>query len=233
MAGSKRRGHNRSLPFRSVYQRKHQLVVGLRDWGAANYRNFPWREPGQSLYRILVAELLLKRTTATAAAKAYPAFLARFPSLESLSHATVGDLEEALAPVGLQTQRAKSIKSMTAYLLAEYGGRLPCTLQELSAVPALGPYSARALLTFGLGKAVAVSDTNVRRILRRVFAKAGTGDLNDDHVQALADALLPDDGYVLHNYALLDLGSAVCRYDRPRCERCPIEEWCDSAGTRQ
>ena len=225
-------GHSECLPLQRVYQRRHEIVESLRLWGTEHFRTFPWRDPGRTLYEVLVAEVLLKRTTATAASRAYSDFLARFPDLDRMANATLAELEHALAPVGLQLQRAKATRALAGYLLSKHGGTIPETLQELLAVPGLGPYSARALLAFGLGLAVAVCDTNVRRILKRVFADAGATHLADGQLQTLADALLPDWGHLPHNYALLDLGSTVCRYDRPRCEVCPIKGLCDSGRTR-
>ena len=219
------------FPFKAVESRKREITEILSRWGSEHLRSFPWRLPSRPPYEILLAELLLKRTTATAAAKVYPHILSRFPTLASLSSSTTRELEDILAPIGLQVQRARAIKALTDHLNIEHKGIIPSTFQELSESPGLGPYSARAVLSFGFGVPSAVCDSNVKRVLQRIFAKSLRYKEQDSHFQRIADALLPAQGHSLHNYALLDLGSLVCRYDRPRCLHCPLSGLCDSAAT--
>ena len=230
MTGRKLPPVSANSAIHEVHRRKRDIADNLGRWGAEHLRSFPWRLPNQPPYEILLAELLLKRTTAAAAAKVYPRILSRFPSLASLSNASIQDLEEILAPIGLQVQRAKAIKALADHLNFEHGGVIPSTFQGLSESPGLGPYSARAVLSFGFGIPSAVCDSNVKRVLHRIFANSLEPEVRDSHFQKLADAMLPERGHSLHNYALLDLGSLVCRYDRPRCQQCPLSELCDRVG---
>jgi A/G-specific adenine glycosylase len=73
----------------------------LLSWFACERRAFPWREPGRTPYEVVVAEILLQRTTATGVARAYAGFVDRFPSWAALAQSSLEDLENALRPFGL------------------------------------------------------------------------------------------------------------------------------------
>ena len=106
--------HQKSLSFANHVLR----------WAGQNFSDFPWRL-NRSPYEILVAELLLKRTTATAASRVYEDFLAKFPSLQEVASAPDEDLVNALSSLGLQHQRARSIKQLAVWLLSKHDGEIP------------------------------------------------------------------------------------------------------------
>lgn len=202
----------------------------LRWWRKAA-RHYPWRENGRTAYEILVAEMLLKRTTASAAARLYQDFLRQFPSVEALDKAPEHQVEEALATVGLQRQRARGFKGMARYLSQVTGGEVPNDLGALCRVPQVGKYASAAVASFAMGIPVAVLDSNVERILRRVFMHTLPAPPGPSLLRILADMLLPPRAHREFNLAMLDLGAGVCRYVRPRCAVCPIRTLCDYGAT--
>ena len=141
----------------------------LLEWAADHRRAFPWREKTVSAYEVLVAEVLLKRTTARAAARVFPTFICQFPDIECVRQALLEQLEAALQPVGLYRQRAKGLKELAEYLVVKHKGQVPRGLPDLVKVPHLGPYSARAILSFGHGIPAAIVDSNVQRVLGRLY----------------------------------------------------------------
>jgi len=208
-------------------QKKDVFQNLLLIWAHRNLRDFPWRRLGRTPYEVLVAELLLKRTTATSAARVYEDFLQRFPSLQAIENGSEEQLAHVLSKVGLQWQRAKAIKELAKYLNEVEGGEAPSDLDRLLSVPGLGGYSARAILSFGFGISSAVVDTNVERILSRVFKNVLPRKPSQRLVQGLAGSLLPDESHRAYNLALLDLGALICRYIDPLCEKCPLGSICD------
>ena len=215
------------LPAPSV---KEAFVQGLLDWSAKNLRDFPWRKwPDITPYEVLVAELLLKRTTAEAARRAYPGFLERFPDVGSIYAATHEELVDSFRGVGLYNQRARATARLAEHLIVVHGGDIPSDLEDLMAVPGLGAYSARAILSLGYGVPSAVVDSNVGRVFARVFKRSISDRPSLKVLQACADYLLPATGHRLFNLALLDLGSLVCRPAGPRCDSCPVASVCDDA----
>ena len=214
-------------------KKKPAFQTAVLRWSKSNTRWFPWRSHSRSSYEILVAELLLKRTTATAAASIYETFLMKYPSIDVLSNASEGQLAQDLEGVGLYRQRARATYRLAQYLVDFGDGRVPATLSDLLKVPGIGEYSARAILSFGYGRPAAVVDNNVVRVLGRVFQ-----DLMPEHpspglLQELADTLLPERGHREFNFGLLDLGALVCRNVRPHCNSCPLRDICDYASSRE
>ena len=195
-------------------------------WADKNFSDFPWRQ-SRSPYEILVAEVLLKRTTATAAARVYENFLLRFPSLQDIASAPDEELVEALSSVGLQRQRTRSMKQLAAWLLSRHGGFIPSGLEDLLEVPGLGNYSATAILSFGYGVPAAVLDTNVERILIRAFGNSLPPHPSWTLLREVAQVLLPTAQHREYNYGLLDLGRLICRYSDPKCGECPLASVCD------
>ena len=212
-------------PIGHVPEIRHALLT----WAEGHLREFPWRGESVSTYEVLVAEVLLKRTTARAASRVFPTFIARFPDLDSIRKAAVGELEAALEPVGLYRQRARGFKEMAEHLVSQCQGMIPDGLPGLLEVPHLGPYSARAVLSFGYGIPTAIVDSNVQRVLGRVYSRRLGEAPSVSATQVLADLVLDAEHHKTFNWAILDLGAMVCRYDKPKCHVCPLVSSCDFA----
>ncbi len=195
-------------------------------WVTDQLRDYPWRKPGRSPYEILIAEILLKRTTATAAARVYEDFLHKFPSPQAINDADEEELAQVFLKVGLQWQRAKAVKALAGHLTEVQGGEIPCDLHLLLGIPGLGEYSARAILSFGFGIPVAVVDANIERILGRAFQNVLPRRPSQHSLQVLAGSLLPNKSHRDYNLGLLDLGAVICRYTAPLCEECPLTSIC-------
>ncbi len=213
---------------RDVERRRLRIVRRLLAWGRANERKFDWRDPERSPYEVLVAEMLLKRTTSTAAARVYPIFLEKFPTISAVAEAPAPYLEDALRSVGLYKQRALGFQQLAAHVRDTHEGEVPSTIASLERLPHAGPYSARAVVSFALGKRAAVVDSNVVRIITRIFRDSLPDRPTEKVLQEVADALLPKREHRAYNYALLDFGASVCRYVRPKCADCPLADLCDA-----
>ena len=140
----------------------------LLSWFACNGRSFPWRQPGRTPYEVVVAEILLQRTTAAGVARAYPRFTERFPSWAALSQAPLECLESALRPLGLWRQKTLAFQSLAQSIEAN-GGAIPRTRTELERMRGIGPYTASAVLTIVYGRAEPLLDVNMARCLWRFF----------------------------------------------------------------
>jgi len=210
-----------------VQRRRRYIRRGIVGWATTAARSYPWREPGRTPYEVLIAELLLKRTTATATARLYEDFLTRFPSFDVLAAAAPADLETTLSTVGLQHQRAEALREIAEVVLERWGGCLPNGMEELQSIPHVGPYVAGAVRSFAFGQPSVIVDSNVHRVVTRLFrdslpSKAGLAD-----VRRVAEGLLPVRHHREFNLGLLDLGGLVCRYRLPKCGICPLSGYCD------
>ena len=198
----------------------------LLEWSSNNFCELPWRRH-RSPYEILVAELLLKRTTATAVARVYEDFLAQFPTIQDLASAREQELVQALSGLGLQRQRARAMKHLADWILTSEAGSIPNDIERLLQVPGLGSYSASAILSFGFDIPAAILDANVERILFRMFSNRLTTRPSQLILNEIAQQLLPVDKHREYNFGLLDLGRLVCRYVHPKCGECPLSSTCD------
>jgi A/G-specific adenine glycosylase len=215
------------LPSEGV-ERIHWLRRRLLSWFERNGRSFPWRDPDRTPYEVVVAEILLQRTTATAVTRAYAGFIERYPSWAALAHAPLDGLESTLRPLGLWRQKALAFQHL-AQSVEEHGGIIPRTRAELERLPGIGPYTASAVLAIVHGRAEPLLDVNMARLLGRFLGPRGrteAGPKRSLHVRALR--LVSGKRSLEVNWAALDFGALVCRARRPRCPECPLRTRCRS-----
>lgn len=201
----------------------------LLSWFEGCGRNFSWREARRNAYEVVVAEILLQRTTASAVAQAYTPFLARYPSWTALGRATREELWEVLKPLGLWRQKAGVLHSL-ARTVEERGGALPASCRELEQLKGVGQYTASAVLSVVHGQAEPLVDVNTARVLGRFFGFRPMPRVGDPHLHALTRCLVVGEKGLTVSWAVLDFGALVCRARRPLCQRCPLSGSCDSSG---
>jgi A/G-specific adenine glycosylase len=199
----------------------------LLAWFRLQGRNFPWRESGRTAYEILVAEVLLQRTTAAKVAQAYNAFLKRYPSWSSLAHTSLEDLKDHLKPLGLWLQKALVFQSL-AKTIEERKGSLPASRAELEQLPGIGQYIANAVLLTFYKQPEPLVDGNMARVLERFFGPRKLADIRyDPYLQTLARHVVNTENSLLVNWAILDLGALVCKNGTPLCLQCPLKGKCE------
>jgi A/G-specific adenine glycosylase len=214
-------------------QRITSLRRRLLCWFVRNGRSFPWREPGRTPYEVVVAEILLQRTTAAAVARAYSGFLKSYPSWVALAQTPPEGLENALRPLGLWRQKALAFQRL-AQSIEMNGGVVPRTREELERLPGIGPYTASAVLALVYGRAEPLLDVNMARLLGRFLGPCeGTEAKPTRALQALALRLVRSKRVLEVNWAALDFGALVCRPRRPLCPQCPLRARCQYANSRQ
>jgi A/G-specific adenine glycosylase len=191
-------------------------------WEKENWVPYPWRVE-RTPYKVLIAEVLLKRTTRQAVSREFPRFIEKFPSIEAIYVAPLEQVAEALKHLGLYWQRARQLKELAKVIVEKYGGKIPDDWSALAELPGVGVYIAGAVLSFGYGKKAPVLDSNVTRLLNRLTGReAGRTEKYLDFLRLL----LPDREVDYFNYGIIDLGAIVCHYRRPLCNRCPLRDLC-------
>jgi A/G-specific adenine glycosylase len=209
-----------------IRERKLPIQKHLLEWGRTNYRQFPWRN-NRTPYSVLIAEVLLKRTTAAAVNVTFENFIVRYPSVEKLSKADCLALEKFLSKLGYHKIRARILIEISNYILNNYGGQIPKDIDGLLKIPHVGLYTANSILCFANDLPAAILDTNVDRIIKRVFQDGISLTTSLGPSQYIAQMLLPEKNAVGFNYAMLDLGALVCKSGIPLCPACPINKYCD------
>lgn len=198
-------------------------------WFGQHGRQLPWRRPGQSVYKMIVAEVLLQRTRAEAVAKVYSRFFGMYPSWASLSRAKRADLVSILRPLGLWRRRVDVMIAL-ANSLKERHGRLPSDRQEIEDLAGVGQYIANAIELIGTGTPRPLLDVNMARVLERYFGPRVLADIRyDPYLLNLAQRLVECDEPLSLNWAILDLGAMICHSRSPECRGCPLRHGCNYA----
>lgn len=211
------------------------VAEALLTWFKEHARTFVWRT-SKDPFLVLTAEILLRKTGARAVEQFLPTFLDAYPTVRALSSASETELTAALAPLGLGQQRAKQFHELARELTKTFGGEIPAELSDLLRLPGVGPYTAAMVASTCFGKPVPAVDTNIARVVSRVFGlipshaeprkSTNIWDLTGLLVRAREDAV-PDT-----TWAILDFAAAICTARRPKCLSCPLQEHCVWARTR-
>jgi len=205
--------------------RRVALVRRLLSWYRKHKRDLPWRRT-KDPYKILISEVMLQQTQVDRVIPKYKEFLKFFPTMKVLAASEPRQVRRMWYPLGYNA-RPLRLHALARETLAKYGGHLPRDPQELDRLPGIGPYTAGALASIAFGIPLPALDTNVKRVLGRVFY--GSRRPADRILFKLASALIPAHAPGDFNQALMDLGAGVCRARRPRCRRCPMKPWCAAA----
>ena len=208
---------------------RHEFSRRLRAWFQRHRRDLPWRRT-RDPYEVLVSELMLQQTQVDRVIGFYDRFLERFPTLEAVAAAPPARVVDAWDGLGYYA-RARNLRALAVLRVAEGSpATLPADVQALRQLPGIGPYTAGAVSSFAFERRSPLIDTNVERVLRRVFAPALRPKASRTHrlLWALAGALLPPTGRGTwtHNQALMELGALVCTARVAHCERCPVRSLC-------
>ena len=195
-------------------------------WSRTHRRDFPWRH-WRDPYKLLVAEILLQQTRADSVAAFLPTFLQKYPAPISLSNVNSSDLALLLRPLGFAQQRAARLGALGARLAAAHA--MPTTVRELGTLPGVGSYTAGMVAAITSHSRVPAVDTNVARLISRVFG------LTPSHSEARKSTniwqkaaeigqLVRDPSRVI--WAMLDLSDELCVARSPKCEACPLRHQC-------
>ncbi len=196
-------------------------------WFDRSARSMPWRGSTDP-YAILVAEFMLQQTQVDRVIPIYLAFLARFPTLQSLAAAPRAQVIRAWAGLGYN-RRAVNLQRAAQAAVERFDGRLPEAPKSLRSLPGVGEYTAAAVACFAYDAQVPVVDTNVRRVLGRFFLGQDWVRRRERKMLDLAEAVLPAGRAWEWNQALMDLGAGICPSRAPRCSACPLESRCRAA----
>jgi len=215
----------RPLPPPLARQRFRRRVLA---WYRAHGRDLPWRRTSDP-YHILVSEVMLQQTQVDRVLPKYHEWLERYPSLEALAGAPLRDVSRTWRPLGYNI-RPKRLHAIARQAVASHGGRLPDDATTLLSFKGIGAYTAGAIRSFAFHQRAAILDTNVARVLFRVFLGRGEqkAHATTRHLWALSEALVPYRHVFDYNQALMDMGATVCTARKPKCAACPLRRQCVS-----
>jgi A/G-specific adenine glycosylase len=219
---SSRRTRKPELPLKAGAKRRFQRR--LLDWYKEHGRDLPWRKTSDP-YKILVSEVMLQQTQVDRVIPKYHEFLERYPSFEALADARPNEVKKTWYPLGYNV-RPLRLHSIACETVARYDGELPSDHDELLSFKGIGRYTAGAIRSFAFNEDAPILDTNVMRVLHRVFVGTGDPKSRKNLLWALSEALIPKGRGYDFNQALMDFGATVCTARDPYCLLCPMKDVC-------
>jgi A/G-specific adenine glycosylase len=214
-----------ALPTPAHRQRFRRALL---TWYRKHGRSLPWRHTDDP-YHILVSEMMLQQTQVDRVLPKYHEWLDKYPSLDALAAAPDADVAHTWRPLGYNI-RPRRLHAIARESVARYGGELPSDEETLLSFKGIGAYTAGAIRSFAFGQRAAILDTNVARVLFRVFV--GRGDPKAHAMKRrlweISRAVLPYKHVFDFNQALMDLGATVCVARKPKCLVCPMAKMCRS-----
>ncbi len=178
-------------------------------------------------WQLLVAVILSAQTTDVGVNKVTPRLFARFPGPAELAAADSEEVEAIIRPTGFFRNKTKSIMGSARMVVAEFGGEVPCTMDDLLRLPGVARKTANIVIANACGKVEGIAvDTHVFRLAHRFGLSANK---NPDKVESDLMAFFPPEEWYHVNYRFIDHGRATCTAKKPVCGACVLNDVCPSA----
>ena len=180
----------------------------------------------RSAWELLVATILSAQCTDVRVNMVTPELFRRFADPQAMSKANLPELETLIRTTGFFRNKAKSIQGAARKLVAEFAGEVPQTLAELITIPGAARKTANVVLgvCFGKGEGVVV-DTHVFRIARRLGLAEGD---TPEKVEQELMRVIPQNRWIDFSHQIIHHGRQVCEARKPKCDRCNLEQLCNS-----
>ncbi len=203
----------------------------LLAWYRRHGRDLPWRKTDDP-YHILVSEIMLQQTQVDRVLPKYAEWLEKYPTFEALAQAPEDEVTSTWYPLGYNI-RPKRLQHIAREAVERYGGGLPSDEETLLSFKGIGAYTAGAIRSFAFRERAAILDTNVARVLFRVFIANGDPKSHAMKRQLwqVSEILVPRRDVFDFNQALMDFGAMVCVPRNPKCLVCPMAPSCRTAGS--
>lgn len=180
-----------------------------------------------SVWQLLVAVVLSAQTNDNQVNRITESLFRGYPDARSLCSLSPEQLEPMIATCGLYKNKARNIIAAAHIVEEKYGGRVPDTKEELTALPGVGNKSANVILSVGYGIPALAVDTHVHRVSNRMGL---TSSKTPDQTEAQLTALIPREKWSAAHHWLIWHGRRCCDARKPKCPTCPVAGLCPSAA---
>ena len=204
--------------------KKGNFQSRLLEWYGEFGRDLPWRRTSDP-YKILVSEVMLQQTQVDRVIPKFHEFLGKYPTIQDLAMARPDDVRSTWYPLGYNV-RPYRLHSIACEAVERYGGAIPSKAEELLSLKGIGRYTAGAIRSFAFNKDAPILDTNVMRVLHRIFIGRGDPKKQKTELWVLSEKLIPRGKGYDFNQALMDFGAMVCTARKPLCLLCPMRSLC-------
>ncbi|KIN63108.1 A/G-specific adenine glycosylase [Sulfitobacter noctilucicola] len=218
-----------------------ELPLILLEWYDVHAREMPWRVGPKARkegmrpdpYRIWMSEIMLQQTTVATVRDYFQRFVARWPTVRDLAAAEDADVMGEWAGLGYYA-RARNLLKCARTVVADHDGVFPADHDALLKLPGIGPYTAAAVSSIAFDLPFTVLDSNVERVMARLYDIHTPLPAAKPELMARADALTPTLRPGDYAQAVMDLGATICSPKSPACGICPWRDPCAArrAGTQ-
>jgi A/G-specific adenine glycosylase len=204
------------------------VLEPLLRWYGRSARPLPWRRSEATPWEILVSEVMLQQTPVARVLPVYDAWVRRWPTPAALASDAPGEAVRMWGRLGYPRRALRLHEAATA-IERDCGGEVPATYQQLVELPGVGDYTAAAVAAFAYSEPALVLDTNVRRVLGRLFVGRDRPARSVSAAERRqARSVLPEDGITAAAWsvAVMELGAVICTARTPHCPACPVSDSC-------
>lgn len=172
-----------------------------------------------------VATILAAQCTDAKVNEVTASLFKKYRAAKDYAAAPQDALEKEIRPTGFFRNKAKSVRNFCAAIIEKHGGKVPDTMEELTALPGIGRKSANLILSCSFNKPGIIVDTHVRRVAPRLGL---TKESDPDKIEADLDKLVPEKERAAFSFRLADHGRAICHPRKPEHSACPLDKLCPS-----
>lgn len=214
--------------------KREAFISKLFLWFKTNKRDFPWRRT-KDPYQILIAEIMLQKTTSKQVDRLFKKFICRFPSLKALANSSVKEVKELIISLGMENKKAEWLVGIAQNVSNKLNGEIPLRRKDLLELPGVGDYVANAVLILTLNANLPLLDVNIARVLGRIFNikskkhRART----DKKLWKQIGEMIPDGKAKQFNLGIIDFGALICQSRKPKCNICPMSSLCNYCSNIQ
>ncbi len=178
----------------------------------------------RNAWELLVATILSAQCTDRRVNEVTPGLFKKYPTIRDFANANLEELGNDIRSTGFFRNKAKSLVGAARKILADFGGKVPKTMDELITVPGAGRKTANVVLGgyYGIAAGIVV-DTHVQRVSRRLDLTKHT-----DPVKIEQDLMkiIPKEKWIEFPLQLIYHGRALCVARKPRCAECKLNQLC-------
>lgn len=194
-------------------------------WFNKNARDYPWRKT-KDPFKILIAEIMLRRTRSDQVVPVYENFIEKFPDINSVAEAPEEYIADTVRPLGLRW-RAPQFKMLARELKEKYNCSVPDERKDMESLTGVGEYVSGAVLSTAFGKKEWVVDVNIVRVFSRFLGIDITGEgRRDKRIIEISKLYVSCKKPAKAVMGILDFSALVCKTKKPVCKKCPVNKKC-------
>jgi endonuclease-3 len=183
-----------------------------------------------NVFQLLVATMMSAQSTDDQVNKITATLFQEYPDAESFARLSPEVLEQKIKRVGLFRSKAKNIVAAANMILNDFEGEIPRSREELTKLPGVGRKTANVVISVAFGIPAIAVDTHVFRVSNRIGLAGAKNEVNTEHQ---LEKNIPREKWAMAHHWLIWHGRKVCKARNPRCETCPLQEYCQDFQTKK